>query len=914
MNMQIKTAHLCGPLGQALAVADGETWLYERNAKRRPTSNEVHFFFRNGLEVRPLDPTRDGPLVEDNLLAALDLESRRFAALKGLLIGMDGEVSHDLRCRFMRRANGLVVDRAVASFIEGRFLKPVSAGNGSSESWDLAGAVALARAEGLSSVLRLYQIAGGELLSRIEDEIAAWSRQHGFNSVECAVAIDASYESGLVAMIATAAHDQDEQALSRIFWTAHPAWDKRIATHLVHQFSVEEAAAASVSKAENDDLPIDDSRDPTASVFNRVILLLEQYKSRQRRRGRRVKSEGGGAEILPVVQRQIDWIAGRFEAGHDVAAWDDVIDLVKMQLTDSDPEKLAKSLTSLASQLSWFETTAFALCDLAALCAPDDPAVSTARAEVLRTGGRLDEALAAYDRTIAQFRRSVFAGGGRAQVLRELGRLDEALASYDRTIEEFPDNSAVRNGRAETLRELGRLDEALAAYDRTIGESRDDVFAHCGRAETLRELGRVDDALAAYDEAIEEFPDDVVVRNGRAETLRELGRLKEALTVYDLSIDKFPEKVVPRAGRAETLRALGRLDDALAAYDEAIKDFPRDVILRNGRAETLRELGRLGDALAAYDRSIDDFSHDAVVRNGRAETLRELGRLGEALEAYDQTIVQFPRKVVPRAGRAETLRDLGRLEDALAAYNEMLELFPKNAFAHSGRAETLRALDRLEEALEAYDTMIKELPWQVFARNARAVVLAQLGRQAEARAALKNAGLAPRTQSDWVAAHILCTIDFASGATEELAARVERFAAECPFRRTKAYFQSTLAVVRIALKQTEKARQAMQSLASASGLGSGERAALQLMDAHASAIDGHLKEAEAVLSEVPSNLVPYEQFQLRQIRREIERRFGLGDAPALLRADEIKASENTLIRLEMEFWVDRATSGWRQAA
>lgn len=62
MNMPITTAHLCGPLGQALAVVDGETWLYENRDKRRPTSNEIHFFFQNGLEVRAVSRSKDGPL------------------------------------------------------------------------------------------------------------------------------------------------------------------------------------------------------------------------------------------------------------------------------------------------------------------------------------------------------------------------------------------------------------------------------------------------------------------------------------------------------------------------------------------------------------------------------------------------------------------------------------------------------------------------------------------------------------------------------------------------------------------------------------------------------------------------------------------------------------------------------------
>jgi len=51
----------------------------------------------------------------------LELETRRFRALQGLLIGMDPELDDDLRKRSMRRANRLLTDAQFAKFIERRF-------------------------------------------------------------------------------------------------------------------------------------------------------------------------------------------------------------------------------------------------------------------------------------------------------------------------------------------------------------------------------------------------------------------------------------------------------------------------------------------------------------------------------------------------------------------------------------------------------------------------------------------------------------------------------------------------------------------------------------------------------------------------------------------------------------------------
>ena len=581
-------------------------------------------------------------------------------------MGMDPELTDSLRLKGIRRANRLLADSAVHKFIEMRFLRP-----GRHEGWDSFGALRFAHDEKLGLVERLYSILDGDLLVRLADETTIWAREHGFNSVEGAVAVDNAFDSGLAAAIATAVHDNDQsRSRAEIFLARNAGWDRRLAAHLIHRFFSTNAPPrmAAVAKEEDDDQSITIDADIVASVRGRVSQLLDDFNSRRRRRGHRTRPETGGAELLPAILVQLEWITHRFEAGHARAAWNDVVDLVRRQLVSGDPDKLAMSLTSLATRLSSQEGVPSALCDLAAMCAPDDPAIPTARAELSRTRGRLDE----------------------------------ALAVYDRAVEEFPMNVVARNGRAETLRALGCLDEALVAYDRTV----------------------------------EEFPREVVVRNGRA----------------------------------EALRALGRLDEALAVYDRTVEEFPMNVVARNGRA----------------------------------------------------------------------------------------------------------------------------------------VVLSELGRFDEARVGLKSVVASPRTYAEWVAVHILCMIDFNTGATTDLAERLEISSVKCPFASQRTYFETTLAVVQLAFKRTREVRRTLQSLGSRPELSRAEFTALQLMEVHAEATAGDLELARRTLAGVP-NVVPYEQFRLRRIRQEIEHRFGLGSVPAPTAPDVIFASEKKLVQYEMAFWVDCAS-------
>jgi hypothetical protein len=77
------------------------------------------------------------------------------------------------------------------------------------------------------------------------------------------------------------------------------------------------------------------------------------------------------------------------------------------------------------------------------------------------------------------------------------------------------------------------------------------------------------------------------------------------------------------------------------------------------------------------------------------------------------------------------------------------------------------------------------------------------------------------------------------------------------------------------------------------------------MEVHAEAADGNMNAAVESLA-VVSNVIPYEQLRLRQIKREIERRFGLGDEPAITNPTDIVASNTRLVRLETDFWIEQA--------
>ena len=269
--------------------------------------------------------------------------------------------------------------------------------------------------------------------------------------------------------------------------------------------------------------------------------------------------------------------------------------------------------------------------------------------------------------------------------LNGMGRLDDALAAYDRALRLRPDYADAHYNRGNVLRDMGRLDDALAACDTALRLRPDYADASYSRGNVLRDMGRLDDALTAYDGALRLRPDYTEAYNNRGNALLSMGRLDDALAAYDGALRLRPDYADAHYNRGNVLQDMARLDDALAAYDTALRLRPDLAETHNNRGNTLREMGRLDDALAAYDSALRLRPDYADAHNNRGNALLGMGRLGDALAAYDTALRLRPDFADAHYNRGNALRDMARLDDALSAYDTALSLRPDYADAHSNK-------------------------------------------------------------------------------------------------------------------------------------------------------------------------------------------------------------------------------------
>src|SRR5215469_15132959 len=115
--------------------------------------------------------------------------------------------------------------------------------------------------------------------------------------------------------------------------------------------------------------------------------------------------------------------------------------------------------------------------------------------------GRHAEALSYIERVLALYPNED-AWRVRGLALAALGRLEEALASYDRVLQSRPDALQVRFHRAVALQALGRGSDALAELDRVLQAKPDLAEAWTVRANVLWMMGGADQALESFGRAL----------------------------------------------------------------------------------------------------------------------------------------------------------------------------------------------------------------------------------------------------------------------------------------------------------------------------------------------------------------------------------------------------------------------------
>jgi tetratricopeptide (TPR) repeat protein len=171
----------------------------------------------------------------------------------------------------------------------------------------------------------------------------------------------------------------------------------------------------------------------------------------------------------------------------------------------------------------------------------------------------------------------------RAQLLGSLQRYEEALAEFDRAASYRPDDEGVALGRAELMLRMGKLDEAIGAYRSAVKRWPDSATSLNALGYTLADrTDRYREAEKLIRKALKIDPESPAIIDSLGWVLFKRGKHEAALEQLEIAYEAFPDPEVA-AHLVEVLVVLDRQEEALAILTDAETLSPDHELLQSAR-------------------------------------------------------------------------------------------------------------------------------------------------------------------------------------------------------------------------------------------------------------------------------------------------------------------------------------------
>jgi len=213
--------------------------------------------------------------------------------------------------------------------------------------------------------------------------------------------------------------------------------------------------------------------------------------------------------------------------------------------------------------------------------------------------GQYDHAVAWLSRAIRQMPKTDYLTS-LGFTLKQMGRLDDALAVFDKAIQLKPDDAELWKHLGGVLTALNRADDALRSYQQALRINPGHREAAFQSGLLLHRQQRYDEAAQLFTTCLELQPNDLQSLQMRAKCVRALKRYDDYLADARRAQALAPAEPMDCNNVGDALVCLGRSAEALPWFDQAVALRPEfvEVLLNKGFA--LLQLLRFEDAAAVY--------------------------------------------------------------------------------------------------------------------------------------------------------------------------------------------------------------------------------------------------------------------------------------------------------------------------
>ena len=242
---------------------------------------------------------------------------------------------------------------------------------------------------------------------------------------------------------------------------------------------------------------------------------------------------------------------------------------------------------------------------------PKNPRAQCSLGDALSREGRVQEAIASYERALRLKPDYAEAHNNLGTLLARAGKVEEAIGHFEQALRIRPDYPEADNNLGAALVRLGKVQEAIGHYERVVRTRPDSAEAHNNLGNALAQVGKVPEAIGQYEQALRLWPN-------YAEAANNLAWLLATLAPAEGGDPGRAESLARQACEMTGNRAAAYLDTLAAAY-AAAGHFAEAV----ATARTAREL-----ALSAGQQQLA----------GEIETRLEFYRSGRAYHQSADTI------------------------------------------------------------------------------------------------------------------------------------------------------------------------------------------------------------------------------------------------------------------------------------
>jgi tetratricopeptide (TPR) repeat protein len=324
-------------------------------------------------------------------------------------------------------------------------------------------------------------------------------------------------------------------------------------------------------------------------------------------------------------------------------------------------------------------------------------------------------------------------------VLKSQGRIAEALEPMEKAVALSPGDVEAHINLGNILKGLGRLEEARTSLSRAVRINPDHAQAHFNRGNILQDLGRLSEAEASYRRAVEIKPNYAEAWSNMGNTIKDSGRMNEAEASYRRALGISPDYAEAHVNLGNVLKDLDRLDEAEVSYRQAVGIRPDLAQGYNNLGITLRRLGRMDEAEESLRRALEIKPDLVESHNNLGRVLYESGQLGDAEASYRRALELDPRYFEALVNLGITLTDLGQLETALTSYRRAVAINPKSDFALELLGTVLGRVGKEEEAVTCLESAIALKPNGMGAYNTLGNILLHMGQVTKSLATFRRA-------------------------------------------------------------------------------------------------------------------------------------------------------------------------------